>query len=135
MPGTTEGGPSAVPRAATLERPAKEEGMALAGSGAMDMQAPLPAHVVKGIEHGPGPHGCPRSSSSARVRVAAGVAPRRAVTSSGEPSSTAHAGRCPSSAGAATPATGVAVIAILSAARAQSILCRREWRMPWTLRE
>lgn len=121
MPGAAEGGPVTVPRTETLEKSAKGAEMAFAGSGAMDMQAPLAGHVVKGIGQGPGAYGRPRPSNASRVTVAGGVSSDPTVTPAAGPSATTPASRCPSSAGAATAVTGVAVNAMLSAARAQSV--------------
>lgn len=125
MPEGAEEGPSAVPRAETPERPGDRMDRAPAGGGAMEMQAPA-AHVMIGMEHGPGSHGRPSSLlSSALASVATGAASVATASLAGEPPETEQAAGRPS-ADVAPACDGIAVSRRLRAARALSVQCRKE---------
>lgn len=74
MRGAGEGSPPSGPAATRPRRPEERDSGARAGRGTADRQTPPAAHVVKGMEHGPDPHGGPASSSPAPVTVVAGAA-------------------------------------------------------------
>lgn len=130
MPGGAEEGPFAVPGAKTPERLEARVDRAPSGGVAMDTQAPA-AHVMVGMEHGPGSHGGPPLLRSARAAVATGAAFVAPAWVARDPSETEHAVERPS-ANVAAACNGIAVNRRLRAARALSVRCREEWRMRWT---